>query len=252
MEINYKIGEFELSLDQIILDIRKGKLSIYNVPISSITEQFLTLLDELKERLETDDLSYFQRGVCELLYIKSASLLPQVIEFDDEAEEENLKNRVIDALEKLKFSKYLVLLERYKEEHSVEFNRDAVSFVLPYTDEELLKDIRLNDLCIVYNKLMEQSMREGKIFGFTSKINSQEKYSHLLELFESKDCVTFTELIGDVKSKEHITCAFWAILIAINYHICTYTQDGTFSEIYLYKNKEEFDTLRELEYAEEA
>lgn len=248
MEISYKIGEFDLTLDNLIEQIKLGKISIYDVPISEITHQFLEILRDLSEQLQITDLSFFYRRVSELLYIKSQMLLPAGrIEFDDYSEGD-LRNKVIDALEKLKFSKYMALLEQYKEEHSMDLSRFSASFMLPFSDEDLLEGIRLNDLCIVYNKLRENAGAKALEWSLGSKINSNEKLALLLELFEKKDVVTFTELVVDLTSLEHITSAFFAILYAINSKVCTFSQDKAFDEIYLYRaeaentDEESYDT----------
>ena len=240
-EIFYKFNQFEYKLDALILDIKSVKISIYNVPIKEITDQFLALLNEAKEELEIADLTFFYYSVSQLLYIKITMLLPVKIEYDDD-EEALLRERVIDALENLKFSKYARLLDKYKEDNSMDFHRFELPFKIPFTEEELFNDIRLSDLALAYRSLMTKATS----FSFSKKISAAQKYALLLELFEKNDRIKFTDLIGDTTSAQHIVAAFMAVLDAINRGVCDFIQEKIYDEIILIKLEQDFSQTEEL------
>ena len=83
MEISYKLERFEGPLDLLLYLIERDRVDIYDIPIVSITEQYLNYMNHL----ETDDLDLMSEFIVmatTLLDIK-ARLLP--LEEDEETNE---------------------------------------------------------------------------------------------------------------------------------------------------------------------
>ena len=84
MEISYKLERFEGPLDLLLYLIERDRIDIYDIPIVSITEQYLNYMNEL----ETDDLDLMSEFIVmatTLLDIKAKMLLP--LEEDEETKE---------------------------------------------------------------------------------------------------------------------------------------------------------------------
>ncbi len=249
LELLYRIGEFDYRLDVLIEDIKHNKISIYNVPICEITAQFNSLYNEAREKFEVGDLTFFYRNTAELLFIKILRLLPvKHGEYDDD-EEKHLQEQVINALEKLKFSQYAELLDNYRKTHAVEFNRDAFPFRIPFSDEDLLADVRLNDLSRVYMELMR---KYGNVYGEASSFTFNESFNDemkrrkralLAEMFEKRDRVMFSELVGEHPTKEltlqHITMAFLAVVEAVDDGTCDFEQEYFYADICLIRIRQD-------------
>ena len=76
MSISYKLENFEGPLDLLLHLIEKNKVSIYDIPIVTITEQYL----EYVRNMEQEDLnlvSEFLVMAATLIVIKSRMLLPR-------------------------------------------------------------------------------------------------------------------------------------------------------------------------------
>ena len=84
MEISYKLDNFEGPLDLLLHLIEKNKVSIYDIPIVLITEQYLEYVNQMDHE-DLDVVSDFLVMAATLLDIKSRMLLPKV-----EKEEEEL------------------------------------------------------------------------------------------------------------------------------------------------------------------
>lgn len=224
--ITYKAGDFEGSLDELITGIRAHRINIYKIPIAEITEQFLELLSQLQKSMLIDDLSSFYSSASYLCYLKSKMLLPGVIEEDDERDED-MRERVVDALEKLKFSRYMVLLEEYKKKHEIDMHRHDMFFRIPLSSQDLFEGVTVEKMRETFVSLMkkarereiERLKEENKedeinedIFNPYEKVTVNEKYTYLLELFEDDDKVLFTTLCLDTESADHIVCAFFATI----------------------------------------
>lgn len=74
--ISYKIEGFEGPLDLLLQLIAKNKLNIYDIPLTSLVDQYLEQIELFKaEEMEIE--SEFLEMAARLLYIKTVSLLPK-------------------------------------------------------------------------------------------------------------------------------------------------------------------------------
>ena len=75
-EMKYRLESFEGPLDLLLTLIKKNKVSIWDIPIVEITDQYLEAIDGI-EKSKLDDTSEFIVLAAQLLYIKSKMLLPK-------------------------------------------------------------------------------------------------------------------------------------------------------------------------------
>ena len=86
MEIQFKLDSFEGPMDLLLHLIGQRKVSIQDVPILTLIEQYLSVMRQLREaRLEIE--AEFLEMAARLVFIKSAALLPKHKEEEDLAEE---------------------------------------------------------------------------------------------------------------------------------------------------------------------
>ena len=96
MEISYKLDNFEGPLDLLLHLIEKNKVSIYDIPIVLITEQYLEYVNQMDHE-DLDVVSDFLVMAATLLDIKSRMLLPKVEK--EEEEDEIVENSAVIDLE---------------------------------------------------------------------------------------------------------------------------------------------------------
>ena len=75
-EVTFKLEAFEGPLDLLLHLISKNKVSITDIPITLITEQYMDYLNEMK-RFDMEITGEFLVMAAQLLYIKSKMLLPR-------------------------------------------------------------------------------------------------------------------------------------------------------------------------------
>ena len=85
-DISYKLDKFEGPLDLLLHLIEKNKVSIYDIPIAEITDQYLEYVSHMEEE-SLDVISEFLVMAATLLDIKARMLLPR--EVNEEGEEED-------------------------------------------------------------------------------------------------------------------------------------------------------------------
>ena len=88
-QLSFKLDGFEGPLDLLLHLIKEKNVSIKEVKISEITDQYLKYMEDIK-RLDMDDATAFLDMTSRLLEIKSKSILPveEIPEDEDEIDEE--------------------------------------------------------------------------------------------------------------------------------------------------------------------
>ena len=90
-----KLDVFEGPLELLLHLLKKNKVSIYDIPIVKITEQYFDYMNTLKE-FDIEYSSEFVVIAAELLYIKSKMLLPKREEEDTDDPRADLAKRLAD------------------------------------------------------------------------------------------------------------------------------------------------------------
>ena len=108
-KVSYRLDNFEGPLDLLLTLIQKNKVSIYDIPILEITDQYIEIINS-EENADLDYTGEFLVMASQLLYIKSKMLLPKKEEEEEEDPREDLANR-------------LILYKKYKEA-SMELRKD--------------------------------------------------------------------------------------------------------------------------------
>lgn len=104
MEIPVKLEAFEGPLDLLLHLIDKNKVSIYDIPIVEITDQYLEYLSGAEEK-DLDSMSEFLVMAATLIRIKSKMLLPK----EEEETEEDIdpRDELVNRLLEYKMFKFI-------------------------------------------------------------------------------------------------------------------------------------------------
>lgn len=208
-EISYKLEYFEGPLDLLLHLIRKNQLSIYDIPIGEITDQYIEILkgDDSKD---IEYASEFHLLAMTLLHIKSRTLLPVLIDGEDDVIEE--RDELIRLLIEYEKNKKLAELLGNQWERS-----DHELIRLPPDISDIFTDRRQETLTLSpkallksFTGIMEELSLE-KIFSLYEEHTINEKMALINELLEKQSSFAFTEIITE-GSVMDIVSAFLAIL----------------------------------------
>jgi segregation and condensation protein A len=225
----FRLKDFEGPLDLLLFLIRKNEVSVYDIPIASITEQYLGFLDG-DESVDLDDLTEFYSVAATLIYIKSRMLLPVDPELDDELDDP--RHELIEKLiEYQKFKRLSELMERKEMEVEWSVERKKMQRPLPFAEEvNLWAEIDVWDLLRSFSSLVTNLSSE-RIMDLYEEVSINEKTALIHEFLDIKGSFSFTDLIVRPRSTMDIVCAFLAILEAVKYHIVTIFQHRLFGDI---------------------
>ena len=184
-----KIDNFEGPLDLLCYLIDKNKIDICDIKISEITDQYISYLNEMEE-LNLEIASEFLVMASTLLYLKSKTLLPNVVEEEKELTEEELLRRIIE------YKKYKEITQKLKEfmlqnEKKIFKNPEIIELPKQKLEEKYTKE----QISQIYKNLIERN---------SQKINQNAKNIEQIAItdtytVESKVKVMFKELIRKKK-----------------------------------------------------
>ena len=225
----FRLKDFEGPLDLLLFLIRKNEVSVYDIPIASITEQYLIYLNG-DEELDLDDLTEFYAMAATLLYIKSRMLLPVDPELDDELEDPR-RELIEKLIEYQKFKRLSELMERKEMEVEWSVERKKIQRPLPFAEEaSLWAEIDVWDLLRSFSSLVTNLSSE-RIMDLYEEVSINEKTALIHEFLETKGSFSFTDLVVRPHSTMDIVCAFLAILEAVKYHVVSIFQHKLFGDI---------------------
>ncbi|MBE6706196.1 MAG: hypothetical protein E7577_00975 [Ruminococcaceae bacterium] len=196
--ITYRLDQFEGPLDLLLTLIQKNKVSITDIPISLICDQYVEYIAEA-QKLDMDIASEFIVMASELMLIKSRMLLPR-----DEEDEDDPRIALTDALLRYQQAKEaaakLSPLYAYYSGRMVK-DTDEIS-----VDKTYVQDQDVTSLCaairriIAYNNALERAATTS----FTPMISKpvipvEIKIVSILKTIEKKGIATLEDLvIGEV------------------------------------------------------
>ncbi len=237
-----KIDNFEGPLDLLCHLIDINKMSIYDINLSQITDQYIDYLKE-QEKLNLEVASEFLLMASTLLYIKSKNLLPKQEEEEEELTEEELIRRIIEYKKFKEISK--VLKENYTE-FSKRYFKQQEEIKLP--KQMLEKEYDKNIIPDVYKNLIERtSVKLNKNAKNIEKIAITDNYtvaSKVKEMFKvlvKQKKFIFNKLFSlKQHNKQEVVTAFSGLLELSRRNKVETIQEKLFGDITVEKiNKDE-------------
>ncbi len=209
--VTYRLDQFEGPLDLLLTLIQKNKVSITDIPIALICDQYLQTITEAQQ-MDMDVASEFLVMASELMLIKSKMLLPRP---EDEAEDP--RAGLADALLHFQQAKEAVVklspLYAYYSGRMVK-DTDEIS-----VDKTYVHDQEVTALCtavrriIAYNNALERAANTA----FTPMISKpiipvEIKIVTLIRTVERRGVATLSELIMDEPTLPDLIAAFLGVL----------------------------------------
>lgn len=255
MEIAYKLNVFEGPLDLLLHLIEKNKVDIYDIPIVTITEQYLAYVSEMQEQ-DMDVMSEFLVMAGTLLQIKSKMLLPR--EETEEEEEEDPRAELVRRLLEYKMYKYAALELKDMEldaSHNLYKKPTIPKEVEEYREvvdpAELVDGLTLSKLNDIFRSIMRKQVDKidpiRSKFGTIEKeeINIEDRMVQIREEVRGLKGINFRTLLETQPTRMNIIITFMSILELMKVGAITIRQEETFGEIVI-------DSLDEIEVTSES
>ncbi|MBW7896306.1 MAG: segregation/condensation protein A [Opitutaceae bacterium] len=229
-----KLRVFEGPLDLLLFLIRKNELDIYDIPIESVTRQYIDALHAMQQ-LDLEVAGEFFVMAATLMEIKSRMLLPKGQHaIDPNAEDEEMDPRWELVHQLLQYKKFkeasaklgelIALRQDLMERHVSALRADATERPLKNTDRIEL----WNAFNIVLRRLAEKLV-VGEIRDEQVTVADQMEY--LLEQVRTKKSFVFSELFPGKITLRTLVATFLALLELTRLKRLRLRQDEAFSDI---------------------
>lgn len=209
--VTYRLEQFEGPLDLLLSLIHKNKVSITDIPISLICDQYLEYITKAQQ-LDMDIASEFIVMASELMLIKSRMLLPK-----PEESEEDPRAKLTDALIRYQQAKEgaakLAPLYAFYKERMVK-DTDEIS-----VDKTFVHDQDVTSLCAAVRRIIayNNALEKAATTAFKPMINKpiipvEIKIVSILRHFERSKVATVNDLICSEATLPDTIAAFLGIL----------------------------------------
>jgi segregation and condensation protein A len=236
MSYHVSLENFEGPLDLLLFLVRKNELDIQNIPIVSITSQYMAYIDMMKA-LNLDIAGDFLVMASTLLYLKSRALLPKTDDDEDQQEED----ATLEALKQqlLEYQQYKDAAERLREQNILEkdvFARAIFAEPAAVDDDAALSEVSLFDLIRAFKVMLERTDADADDYDVSlEEISVKDRIVELLQQIEGRaDGVDFMTLFSEKPTRILIITTFLAMLELMKMQAVRIFQNNNFSTIYLY------------------
>ena len=238
-----KLPQFEGPFDLLLFFIERDELDIHNIPIFSITEDFLEYIRQMSE-MNMEVASEFILVAATLMRIKVKMLLPRP-ELDDQGNELDPRQDLVAQL--IAYKKFKAAAEELKlleEDRLLREKRGNLQKELAliaknssYADE--LNSLTLFKLLETYNKVMERFNKEASapkhtVIQYSYTIQGQKDY--IFSKLNNKPKLSFIEFLEECKDRYHVIFTFMAILELLQEQLVDITIGLGFNNFWLSRN----------------
>ncbi|MCA1582470.1 MAG: segregation/condensation protein A [Acidobacteria bacterium] len=222
------IPAFSGPLDLLLHLIRVNEVSITDIPIFEITEQYTAYLDAMRE-LDLDVASDYIALAAELIYVKSRMLLPRAPGEPEEDPRQDLARRLLE-------------YERYKQAAESFHEIDALRAGLwsrppteiPRSVEGETLEVSLFDLIDTFRKVTDRYRlaHPAALEIHHLRFSVGEKMTELVDRLESAGTMPLLEFLGTMRYRAEAVTSFLACLELIRLGIVRVFQSAPFAEIH--------------------
>ncbi len=227
--------QFEGPLDLLLTLIESQKLSITDIALAQVTEQFLSYVRNLEE-VDPTTLSDYLAIAAKLLVIKSKAILPS-LEIEPEEEEAGvpLETQLLLYKQFREVARYLKSLDAHGEQG---FTRTTVfsQRVSFFPDPDISPSTLHASILKVLTEIQElDALPKARI---KEAVSIQEKISHLQGLLARQIETKLSSILAGAKNKSEAIVTFLALLELIKQRIFSVEQDALFTDITIRKTEQ--------------
>jgi len=231
-------GPLDLLLDL----VRKQDIDIYDIPIATITAQYLGYVENLKQ-LDVNVAAEFIYMASLLIHIKSKMLLPRDPDLLADQQEDPREELVQRLLEHERFKNAAqMLLQKQQIEDAIVSNPSLKEFKdAEGTEPEMAADVV--DLVRTFQQILERAKTRPilQVDEETVTVGQMVEFFRRRLLMEDKP-IRLKRLLQHVHTRNALISAFLALLELVRLQAVLLRQDKVFGEI-LIKKHEMFDTI---------
>jgi Uncharacterized conserved protein len=218
-----KIPQFEGPFDLLLFFIERDELDINDIPIASITDEFLSYI-KMMESLNIDLASEFILVAATLMRIKAKMLIPRKPVDEEGNEIDPREELVLRLMEYKRYKSVLDDMRKMEADRSVRNIRGNTTKDLRKIAETALVDIELESLTLyklmkTFQRVMDRLEDKKKkaihrVFTYNHTVSGQQ--IQILAKIKQFTRIDFESVFGDCEDRMHAIINFLALLELVN------------------------------------
>ncbi|HEV8712036.1 MAG TPA: segregation/condensation protein A [Candidatus Binatia bacterium] len=232
MSYRVKLDIFEGPLDLLLHLVKKNEVEIADIPVATITDQYLAYLD-LLQQLDLDVAGEYLVMAATLLHLKSRLLLPGDETSDEEEGEDPRADLVRQLLEYQRFKEAADLLNRRDLLERDVFVREPLR---DETDAEadVIYDVSLGDLLDALQEVLKRAAPEVVHQVILEQVSLREQLCFVLDTLRERTEAVFSDLFPPGVTRLQILVTFLAILELVRTRMIRLRQEEPFGPIVMH------------------
>lgn len=210
MTTRVQLEIFEGPLDLLLHLIKKNEVSITDIPIATITEQYLATL-EVMQTFNLDVAGEFLVMAATLIHIKSRMLLPMADDEDDEEEGVDPREELVRRL--LEYQRFKDAADQLERRELL--TRDVfVRSVAPAEETPApgFREVSVFELLTALKRVLDRLPKDAFHEVMLEKITMREKMTLLLDQLRTQGKILFESLFAEVTTRMEVVVTFLAML----------------------------------------
>lgn len=227
--LDIKLEQFEGPLELLLRLIENEKLTVTEISLAAITDEYLKRLEEMSLYRHIDELADFLVVAARLLLIKSRKLLPSLSQDDEED--------ILDLEKRLKiyqeFHAASKIIEKLWNAHRVGFPRSVRTVMREEVRFAPPRRVDCQKLEAVFRVICAAQLVVPPIqkLTFDSRISIQDKISDIKRVLEKRIRCSFQQVLNDQSSRTEVIVSFLALLELVKQREATVSQANLFDDI---------------------
>jgi segregation and condensation protein A len=236
-----KLEAYEGPLDLLLDLIRKQELNIYDIPIATITKQYLDYI-HLMDELNIDLGGEFVFMAATLIYIKSRLLLPPDPNAPPEELEDPRTELVHRLLEHEQFKNAAQMLQSKLVVEEAMWSEPGIGEFAGAEDEPGLA-VSVFDLISAFREILERAKQRKPLAIVREEVTVAEMIEHVRDVLRSRrGGVRLDDLAAGFLSRQALVALLLALLELVRVHALTLRQKELFAPITIERSKH-FDEI---------
>lgn len=239
MTFQVKLGVFEGPLDLLLHLIREHQLDILDIPIATITDEYLRYL-ALMQELDLDVAGEFLLMAATLIHIKSKMLLPPDETADgEEAEQEDPRAELVSRLlEYKRFKEAAQTLGVLESETAYLHRRGAPAMEM---EVEGPLQVSMVELLRALRDVLSRTEKAAPLEITPEEINVGQRIVMLVDRLAAESPIEFGRLFGHATRRVEVIVTFLALLEILRRRLASARQSEAMGPIMIYRTVERVD-----------
>jgi len=231
-----KLEAYEGPLDLLLDLIRKQEINIYDIPIATITQQYLDYL-HLLEELNIDIAGEFIFMAATLIYIKSRLLLPRDPTAPPEEQEDPRTELVERLLEHEQFKNAAEMLQSKRVVEDAMWSQPGIGEFVEAEDEPGFA-ITTFDLIAAFREILERAKKRPQLEIRREEVTVAEMIEHVRQMLAANPHpVRLDDLAAGYVARQALIALLLGLLEMVRLQAIQLRQKELFAAITVHKSK---------------